>query len=192
VKLLRTIRLDPSDGFVFAKAAEPGEWAVAGGFMFWDADPATLDGKERAAFRSGILGIGSFGWSTLAVVSEATEAERDAAVEALAARLLDVLGAPDIDAARAAAAEEIAYAAELAAHPVNTLVAVERRAEEDGITERFRTLHARAPGEGAQTRYGNVFGFVASDAADDAQEPAERVDLVGLAGGDARPGKGTR
>ncbi|MFZ9414889.1 MAG: DUF6505 family protein, partial [Alphaproteobacteria bacterium] len=122
----------------------------------------------------------------------ATEAERDAAVEALAARLLDVLGAPDIDAARAAAAEEIAYAAELAAHPVNTLVAVERRAEEDGITERFRTLHARTPGEGAQTRYGNVFGFVASDAADDAQEPAERVDLVGLAGGGARPGKGTR
>jgi hypothetical protein len=192
VKLLRTIRLDPSDGFVFAKAAEPGEWEVAGGFMFWDTDPAALAGKERAAFRSGILGIGSFGWSTLAVVSEATEAERDAAVEALAARLLDVLGAPDIDAARAAAAEEIAYAAELAAHPVNTLVAVERRAEEDGITERFRTLHARTPGEGAQTRYGNVFGFVASDAADDAQEPAERVDLVGLAGGGARPGKGTR
>ncbi|MFZ9416598.1 MAG: DUF6505 family protein, partial [Alphaproteobacteria bacterium] len=61
MKLLRTIRLDPSDGFVFAKAAEPGEWAVAGGFMFWDTDPATLDGKERAAFRSGILGIGSFG-----------------------------------------------------------------------------------------------------------------------------------
>ena len=192
MKLLRTIRLDPSDGFVFAKAAEPGEWAVAGGFMFWDADPATLEGKERAAFRSGILGIGSFGWSTLAVVSEATEAERDAAIEALAARLLDVLGAPDIEAARAAAAEEIAYSAELAVHPVNTLVAVERRAEEDGITERFRTLHARAPGEGAQTRYGNVFGFVASDAADDAQEPAERVDLVGLAGGGARPGKGTR
>jgi hypothetical protein len=69
VKLLRTIRLDPSDGFVFAKAAEPGEWAVAGGFMFWDTDPAALAGKERAAFRSGILGIGSFGWSTLAVVS---------------------------------------------------------------------------------------------------------------------------
>jgi hypothetical protein len=56
-KMLRTIRLDPSDGFVFARAAEPGEWAVAGGFMFWDCDPAALAGKERAAFRSGILGI---------------------------------------------------------------------------------------------------------------------------------------
>ena len=28
VKLLRTIRLDPSDTFVFERAAEPGEWAV--------------------------------------------------------------------------------------------------------------------------------------------------------------------
>src|SRR5262245_3275662 len=34
VKLLRTIRLDPSDTFVFDKAAEPGEWAVSGGFAF--------------------------------------------------------------------------------------------------------------------------------------------------------------
>jgi len=42
VKLLRTIRLDPSDTFVFDKAAEPGEWAVSGAFMFAQADPAAL------------------------------------------------------------------------------------------------------------------------------------------------------
>ena len=42
VKLLRTIRLDPSDTFVFERAAEPGEWAVSGSFVFWDDDPATL------------------------------------------------------------------------------------------------------------------------------------------------------
>ena len=57
VKLLRTIRLDPSDTFVFERAAEPGEWAVSGAFMFWDADPATLEGKARAAFRAGFLGV---------------------------------------------------------------------------------------------------------------------------------------
>ncbi|MFX6803743.1 DUF6505 family protein, partial [Acinetobacter baumannii] len=27
MKLLRTIRLDPSDTFVFPRVAEPGEWA---------------------------------------------------------------------------------------------------------------------------------------------------------------------
>ncbi|MEY3552369.1 MAG: hypothetical protein RL735_717, partial [Pseudomonadota bacterium] len=30
MKLPRTLRLDPSDTFVFARAAEPGEWAVSG------------------------------------------------------------------------------------------------------------------------------------------------------------------
>ena len=61
MKLLRTIRLDPSDTFVFERAAEPGEWAVSGAFMFADADPETLEGKPRAAFRGGFLGVASFG-----------------------------------------------------------------------------------------------------------------------------------
>ncbi|HEX3161007.1 MAG TPA: DUF6505 family protein, partial [Pseudolabrys sp.] len=52
MKLIRTIRLDPSDTFVFEKAAEPGEWAVSGAFVFWNRDPATLEGKARTAFRS--------------------------------------------------------------------------------------------------------------------------------------------
>jgi len=46
VKLLRTIRLDPSDTFVFERAAEPGEWAVSGSFMFAEADPEALEGKR--------------------------------------------------------------------------------------------------------------------------------------------------
>ena len=50
MKLLRTIRLDPSDTFVFERAAEPGEWAVSGGFVFVDADPGQLPGKARAAY----------------------------------------------------------------------------------------------------------------------------------------------
>jgi hypothetical protein len=61
----RTIRLDPSDTFVFESAAEPGEWAVTGAFMFADDDPGTLEGKARAAFRAGFLGVQSLGWSTL-------------------------------------------------------------------------------------------------------------------------------
>ena len=45
MNLMRTIRLDPSDTFVFDPPAEPGEWAVSGAFAFWDRDPATLEGK---------------------------------------------------------------------------------------------------------------------------------------------------
>ena len=52
-RLPRTIRLDPSDTFVFARAAEPGEWAVSGAFVFWNVDPAKLDQKQRVAVLSG-------------------------------------------------------------------------------------------------------------------------------------------
>ena len=95
MKLLRTIRLDASDGFVFARAAAPGEWAVSGAFAFAHVDIQKLTGKARAAFRSGFLGIESLGWSTLVEVVEASETERDAAVERLARQLVDHFGAPD-------------------------------------------------------------------------------------------------
>ena len=57
MKLLRTIRLDPSDTFVFDRAAEPGEWAVPGAFAFARSDVRALTGKARATFRSGFLGV---------------------------------------------------------------------------------------------------------------------------------------
>src|SRR5437588_10598765 len=121
VKLPRTIRLDPSDTFVFEHPAEPGEWAVTGSFLFWDADVPSLTGKPRAAFRTGFLGVRSFGFSTLVIVSEASERERDEAIDALAKQLLERLGAPDMDAARAAADEEVGFAATLCKHEINTI-----------------------------------------------------------------------
>jgi Family of unknown function (DUF6505) len=142
-KLLRTIRLDASDTFVFERAAAAGEWAVTGTFMFWNDDVTTLTGRARQAFRSGFLGLNTFGWSTLAVVVEATAAERDAAVMALARHLFAEHGAPDLHAARGAAEDEIAFAESLAQHPVQTLVAVHRSITDDSsISEQFRTFHA--------------------------------------------------
>ena len=56
MKLLRTIRLDPSDTFVFPRAAEPGEWAVTGSFLFGGPAPSARAAQGTAAFRSGCLG----------------------------------------------------------------------------------------------------------------------------------------
>ena len=99
MKLLRTIRLDPSDTFVFERAAEPGEWAVSGAFAFWDGDPDALEGKARTAFRSGFLGVESLGWSTLVQIVEASDDERARAlVETLAQQLIEHFGAPDLTA----------------------------------------------------------------------------------------------
>src|SRR3979411_2533277 len=140
LKFPRTIRLDPSDTFVFERAAEPGEEAVSRASMFWNRDPATLSQKQRVALRSGFLGIDSLGWSTLAIVTEASEAERQAMVERLASQLLEKFGAPDSEAARLAADEEVAFAASLCDHPPQTLLAVQRNIENGEIRQRFRTL----------------------------------------------------
>jgi hypothetical protein len=137
-----TIRLDASDSRVFAVAAEPGEWAVTGGFVFADQEPASLAGKQRQAFAQGFLGTTSFGWSSLVSVAEIDFAQYEAVIEALARHLLAHYGAPDIAAARAAAREEAEFAASLCTHRVNTLIALERSFGPQGIVERFRTIEA--------------------------------------------------
>jgi hypothetical protein len=147
MKLLRTIRPDASDTFVFEKAAEPGEWAVSGAFAFARADPETLERKARAAFRSGFLGVGTLGWSTLAEITDASEEDRRQAINILATQLVAHFGAPDPATARLAAEEEIAFAASLCNHPAGTLAAVSRSAENGTIREVFRALGPN-PGTG--------------------------------------------
>ena len=115
MKLLRTIALDPSDTFVFDVAAEPGDWAVSGAFRFYDRDPPRSTGKDRTAFRSGFLGVQSWGWSTLVQIVHATAEDRRKLVDLLASQLVDNFGAPDLATARPAAEEEVAFV-EVAVH----------------------------------------------------------------------------
>jgi hypothetical protein len=173
VKLLKTVRADTSDTFVFDEAAEAGEWAISGAFMFANLDSATLSGKRRTAFRSGFLGINSFGWSTLARIVEASEEQRSTAVEQLAARLVERCGAPDPATARAAAEEEMAFAASLCDHAPGMLIAVARRYENEAIRASFRTLQANSFAKPAP-----VFSFV--EVVGEEAVPPEHIDLAGL------------
>jgi hypothetical protein len=179
LKLPRTIRLDPSDTFVFERAAEPGEWAVVGSFLFWDEDVAALAGKARAAFRAGFVGVDSLGFSTLVVVTKATEAEREGAVEALARHIHRKLGAPSLEAARGAAREEVDFAASLCQEDEGTILAMHRTLEGPKIREQFRSLHRRDPRTLSADRlhaHARAFEFVETDE----EEPDERVDLAGM------------
>lgn len=186
VKLLRTIRLDASDTFVFERAAAPAEWAVPGGFMFWDGDPAALEGRARQAFRAGFLGLTSFGWSTLAVVVEATGEEVSQATASLARHLLAEHGAPNLEAARAAAEEEIAFARHLARQPVQTLVALHRSVRDGGsVSEQFRTFHAADAGKATQMpcsagAFAIVEEATAAGEADDGRDGTDDIDLAAL------------
>ena len=181
VALLRTIRLDASDTILFTPAADPGEWAVPGGFLFHGRAFDDLSRKERVAYRSGFLGIASFGFSTLAVVTPATPAQIDGATDMLAQAFISRLGAPDMDAARAAAAEEIAFAADLCrGHDEGRLIALHR--EETAprqITERFRALRPRdgtAYSGQLMAGHDRAFHFVETD---DAGETDDDFDLFG-------------
>ncbi len=180
-RLPRTIRLDASDTVVFARAAGRGEWAVPGTFLFAGRDPESLTRKEAIAFRSGFLGIESFGHSTLVVVTEARAEERAAAVEALAQQFVIHLGAPDSVTARPAAEEEIALAEDLCrGHAVGTLIALHRGWEDNAIRERFRTLKPRdetAFSAGYLRGHDRAFYIVETD--EDDHPP---VDLLNLGG----------
>jgi hypothetical protein len=173
VKLLRTIALDPSDTFVFDVAAEPGDWAVSGAFRFYDRDPAALTGKDRAAFRAGFLGVQSWGWSTLVQIVHATEDDRRALVELLAKQLVEKFGAPDLQTARPAAEEEVAFVESLCTHPISSLIAVHRSVGDGEVRESFRRLQLK---EG-QDRHSKAFSFMEIE--DDA-EADQRLNLADM------------
>ena len=179
MKLLRTIRLDASDSFVFETPAEPGEWAASGAFAFAHADLTNLRGKARTAFRAGFLGVESLGRSTLAQIVETSEKERCFVVELLAAQLVKGFGAPDLATARTAAEDEISFVTSLCDFPPGVLVAVTRSHENGTIREAFRTLRPR---EGAgHTR---AFEFLEVVGEDDI--PIEHLDLATLERGALR------
>jgi hypothetical protein len=172
MKLLRTIALDPSDTFVFDVPAAPGDWAVSGAFRFCDRDPAKLSGKGRSAFRSGFLGVQSWGWSTLAQIVHATDDDRRTLVELLARQLVERFGAPDLEAARLAAEEEVAFVQSLCTHPISTLIAVHRSASDGEVRESFRRLQLKE-GQG----HGKAFSFMEME--DDA-EPDSGLNLANM------------
>jgi len=173
MKLLRTIRLDASDTFVFEKAAEPGEWAVSGAFAFWNREAASLEGKARSAFRSGFLGVSTLGWSTLVQIVAANDDDRRDVVDTLARQLVARFGAPTIEDALAAAEEEVAFAESLCSQPQDTLVAVHRTFEGGAVKESFRTLRPRSGPKPAR-----AFSFFEVEG--EPEQPGEQVDLIAM------------
>src|SRR5206468_3958782 len=105
--------------------------------------------------------------------------------ETLAARLIERFGAPDIETARSAAAEEVAFAASLAEHPPDTLIAMHRTHQDGETRETFRTLRPRA---GAKPLRAFAFLEVEGEAAGAGHEGF----LAFLRAPSARPRRGRR
>lgn len=141
MRLARTLRFDESDERVFERAAQPGEWAISGAFEFSDWQEEMLTGKRRQAFANGWLGLESFGRATFVAVANIEEGEYEALVERLALHFVEVWGAPDLEAARPVARDELEFMRAMCEdHDPNTLLIVERRLVEAGVAETFRTI----------------------------------------------------
>ena len=147
-RLLRTIRFDGTDEFVFERAAEPDEWAVSGAFAFASLDQEYVTGKVRQAFSNGFLSIESFGRSTFVCVAEFDSSERTILEQRLAEHFVERYGAPDVEAALPAARDEVQFIADLVADvPINTVFVVRREFDDHGqIREQFRTIEQRVEG----------------------------------------------
>jgi hypothetical protein len=142
MRLAKTIRLDVSDVNIFPNPAEPGEWAITGTFSFVDVEYKGLNAKEKIAYKSGWLGLGNFGWSTLVCVTVITELEHQEIIRELANYIFSQFGAPDMLAALEAARHEVSDMATLCNHPIGTLLAIGRKVHEMEITEQVRKVRS--------------------------------------------------
>lgn len=147
MQLARAIHFDESDQRVFHSPARTGEWCVSGGFEFSNWSEADLTGKARQAFSNGWFGLETAGRVTFVAVTRIEPAERDTLTDMLAAHFVTYYGAPDLDAARPVAAEEIAHMAELCEeHAPNTLLTVARELTDAGVRETYRTIQPQDAG----------------------------------------------
>jgi hypothetical protein len=168
---LAAIRLDASVAPRF-NAAHPGERAVSGAFVFAGSHPSGPRGKARALFRSGSVGIGSLGRSTLVQIVEATEAERARAADVPAHCLTERLEVPNLAMAGAAVEQEIDFVVSLADYPSGMLAAVTRMSEGGSIGESFRALRPAA------NKPTNAYAFLQASSEDERR--SQEVDLTSL------------
>ena len=140
-KLLRAVRLDDSDEHVFRScgAAADGAWVVTGGFAVCEFDSAPRC-QPSCHCESSFLAVGSRSRCSIAEVVDATDAQVEEQVEALAWHLVKVWGAPSWETARRAAEDEVNHTVEVCetlAPEVWITVKRDRRALDGALEEQY-------------------------------------------------------
>jgi hypothetical protein len=139
MKFLKAVRLDDSDARILAQeggAAEDGEWVVTGGYAVCDL--ARGHRTPGCHCDTTFVAVAARRRCTLAEITEISDTALEQLREDMARFFLAELGAPSLDAARAAAADECAYTAELAGgFPAELWITVKREPSEAGVGERY-------------------------------------------------------
>ena len=141
MNLARAIHFDESDTRVFHVSARTGEWCVSGGFEFSNWTEADLTGKARQAFSNGWFGLETSGRVTFVAVTKIEQPEFEELIDRLAEHFVNYYGAPNLDAARPVAREELEHMSSLCdEHDPNTLLTVARELTPAGVKEMFRSI----------------------------------------------------
>lgn len=145
--LARAIHFDSSDMNIFHTPARTGEWCISGGFEFSNWSEGDLSGKARQAFANGWLGLETFGRVSVVAITKVEEHELDGLTSALAAHFVSHYGAPDAQAARGVALDEIAQMTALCEdQDPNTLLMVSRELTDAGVKESYRIIEPQSAG----------------------------------------------
>lgn len=139
MRFLKAVRLDDSDERVLESeggAAADGEWVVSGGYAVCDLPRGHR--HVRCHCDTTFIAAGARRRCTVAEVANIDDSAYEGLKRALARHFLEDLGAPSPEAALAAAEDECAYTAELAASfPEEVWITVKREPKEDGVGERY-------------------------------------------------------
>ncbi len=141
MNLARAIHFDESDTRVYHVSARTGEWCISGGFEFSNWTEADLTGKARQAFANGWFGLETSGRVTFVAVTQIEPAEYETLIDLLSQHFVTYYGAPDLQAARPVAVEELQQMISLCDdHDPNTLLTVARDLTQAGVRESYRTI----------------------------------------------------
>jgi hypothetical protein len=141
-KLLRAVRLDDSDDHIFrgCGAAKDGEPVVTGGFAVCDFDTAPRC-DPPCHCQGSFIALGSRARCSIAEVVEASDADFEQQVDALAWHLVKAWGAPSWEAARKVAEDEMRHTSEVCETlEPEVWITVKREGNADGtaLDEQYR------------------------------------------------------
>ena len=136
-KFLKAVRLDNSDDELYRQtgACEEGEWVTTGGFAVCDlAEGYRCD--PRCYCDASFISLTRKSRCTLAEIVEVAESDVAIFKDQMAQHLMFDWKAPDFDAARRVAEEEIAYTLELAStFPAEMWITVKRAPGAHGVVD---------------------------------------------------------
>jgi Family of unknown function (DUF6505) len=142
-KFLKAVRLDDSDAELYQTACDDGEWVCSGGFAVCELAEGYRC-EPRCYCDASFLSISSRSRSTLAEVVEVDDGDIEIFKDALTQHLLFEWKAPNYEAARAVAEEEINYTTELCeTFSKEAWISVKRSPGADGAIDEKYDLYQR-------------------------------------------------